>query len=57
MKAREKINALAETLIKNLTEAGYERSEMRRVLTAAVRKLGKLGIKGREKTDESQAAH
>ncbi len=52
MKARERIDGLAATLISNLTESGYEREEMRRVLTAAVRKLGKLGIKEKQTKKE-----
>lgn len=54
MKQRERINDLAAKLIQNLTESGYAREEMRRVLTAAVRKLGKLGIKRGEKQAETE---
>lgn len=52
MKARERINDLADKLITNLSENGYVREEMRRVLMAAVRKLGPLGVKRAPKVEE-----
>ncbi len=45
--ARDKTNELASKLIEELSKSFYSREEMRRILTAAVRRLGKLGIKPR----------